>query len=171
MWFETKRPQTLGKVERFWGTLWRECLEAAIFQGIDDARQRIAHFVDHYNFLRPHQGIDGLVPADRFFQSAPQVKQTLAAQVQANALEIARNGEPKKPLYLTGRIGETPVALHSEGDRVILTTGEGQRQEVDLGGAAPTDETPPPGSSPLDGVIQQLHDIAETPSNEEGDPS
>jgi transposase InsO family protein len=26
-----RRPQTLGKIERFWGTLWRECVEAAIF--------------------------------------------------------------------------------------------------------------------------------------------
>jgi len=25
------RPQTLGKIERFWGTLCRECLEAAVF--------------------------------------------------------------------------------------------------------------------------------------------
>ena len=23
-----KRPQTLGKIERFWGTLWRECVES-----------------------------------------------------------------------------------------------------------------------------------------------
>src|SRR4029078_3584844 len=26
-----RRPQTLGKIERFWGTLWREFLEAAVF--------------------------------------------------------------------------------------------------------------------------------------------
>ena len=24
-----RHPQTLGKIERFWGTLWRECLERA----------------------------------------------------------------------------------------------------------------------------------------------
>ena len=28
-----KRPQTLGKIERFWGTLWRECLESAALFG------------------------------------------------------------------------------------------------------------------------------------------
>ena len=32
-----RHPQTLGKTERFWGTLWRECVEQAIFIGIDDA--------------------------------------------------------------------------------------------------------------------------------------
>ena len=26
-----QRPQTLGKVERFWGTLWRECIETSVF--------------------------------------------------------------------------------------------------------------------------------------------
>jgi len=25
-----RRPQTLGKAERFWGTLWRECVESAV---------------------------------------------------------------------------------------------------------------------------------------------
>ena len=54
------RPQTLGKIERFWGTLWRECVETAVFIDLGDARQRIGLFIDHYNFQRPHQGIDGL---------------------------------------------------------------------------------------------------------------
>ena len=62
-----RRPQTLGKIERFWGTLWRECVEAAVFLDLGDAQRRIGLFIDHYNFQRPHQGIDGLVPADRFF--------------------------------------------------------------------------------------------------------
>ena len=85
-----RRPQTLGKIERFWGTLWRECLESAVFIDLGDARRRIGLFIDHYNFQRPHQGIDGLVPADRFFGAASEVKRTLQARVAANALELAR---------------------------------------------------------------------------------
>jgi transposase InsO family protein len=34
-----RRPQTLGKIERFWGTLWRECIESALFLDLGDARQ------------------------------------------------------------------------------------------------------------------------------------
>jgi transposase InsO family protein len=60
-----RHPQTLGKIERFWGTLWRECAEAAIFLDLGDAQRRIGLFIDHSNFQRPHQGIGGLVPADR----------------------------------------------------------------------------------------------------------
>src|SRR5262249_46546480 len=126
-----RRPQTLGKVERFWGTLWRECVESAVFVDLGDARQRVGHFIDHYNFQRPHQGIDGLVPADRFFGAASEVKRTLAARVQANALELARQGMPKAPFYLTGQAGGRPFSVHAEGERVILTRADG-RQEIDL---------------------------------------
>src|SRR5262249_13404808 len=84
-----QRPQTLGKIERFWGTLWRECVEAAVFLDLGDAQRRVGHFIDHYNFQRPHQGIGGLVPADRFFGAAPEVLQALRARVAANALELA----------------------------------------------------------------------------------
>jgi hypothetical protein len=52
-----RRPQTLGKIERFWGSLWRECVESAAFVDLGDARQRIGHFIDHYNFQRSQRGI------------------------------------------------------------------------------------------------------------------
>ncbi|MBZ0135695.1 MAG: IS481 family transposase [Planctomycetes bacterium] len=126
-----RHPQTLGKIERFWGTLWRECLETAIFRGLDDARERIRHFVDHYNFQRTHQGIDGAAPADRFFSAAPEVRKTLNERVEANAIDLARHGTPRKPFYLTGRVGDASISLHGEGDKVILTS-DGKREEVDL---------------------------------------
>jgi transposase InsO family protein len=127
-----RRPQTLGKTERFWGTLWRECVEGGIFLGLDDARRRVGHFIDHYNFQRPHQGIEGLVPADRYFAAAPQVRETLQARVAANAADLAVQGMPRKSFYLTGRVGATDLALHSEGSRVVLTRSDGAREEVDL---------------------------------------
>jgi hypothetical protein len=127
-----RRPQTLGKIERFWGTLWRECVETAVFVDLGDAQRRIGLFIDHYNFQRPHQGIDGLVPADRFFGAASEVRRTLQARVAANALELARHGLPKTPFYLTGQVGGKPFSVHAEGERVILTHAEGERQEIDL---------------------------------------
>src|SRR5712692_7511373 len=41
-----RHPQTLGKVERFWGTLWRECLASAVFVDLGDAQRRIGLFID-----------------------------------------------------------------------------------------------------------------------------
>ncbi|HSP54077.1 MAG TPA: DDE-type integrase/transposase/recombinase [Dehalococcoidia bacterium] len=127
-----QRPQTLGKIERFWGTLWRECIETSVFFDLEDARRRIGHFIDYYNFQRPHQGIDGLVPADRFFGAASEVLQTLRNRVAANALELARNGVPKAPFYVTGRIGDRAFSVHAEGERMILKREGQSRQEVDL---------------------------------------
>ncbi len=129
-----QRPQTLGKIERFWGTLWRECIETSVFLDLEDARRRIGHFIDYYNFQRPHQGIDGLVPADRFFGAASNVLATLRSRVAANALELARNGVPKAAFYVTGRIGERAFSVHAEGERMILKREGEARTEVDLGG-------------------------------------
>jgi transposase InsO family protein len=135
-----RRPQTLGKIERFWGTLWRECIASAVFIDLGDAQRRIGLFIDHYNFQRVHQGIDGLTPADRFFGAASEVKRTLQARVAANALELARSGVPKTPFYLTGQVGGKPFSVHAEGERVILTRTQGERQEIDLVPPTPAPE-------------------------------
>jgi transposase InsO family protein len=137
-----RHPQTLGKIERFWGTLWRECVEAAVFLDLGDAQRRVGLFIDHYNFQRPHQGIGGLVPADRFFGAAPEVLRTLQARVAASALELARHGLPREPFYLTGQVGGKPFSLHAEGERVFLTGAAGARTEVEL--APPAAPAPPP---------------------------
>jgi transposase InsO family protein len=127
-----RHPMTLGKIERFWGTLWRECAERAVFIDLDDARRRIGLFIDHYNFQRPHQGIGGLVPADRYFSAAPEVLRTLKERVGANALDLARYGEPRAPFYLTGQVGGKSFSVHAEGERMILRREGGPREEVDL---------------------------------------
>jgi hypothetical protein len=127
-----RRPQTLGKIERFWGTLWRECVETAVFVDLADARTRIGHFIDYYNFQRTHSGIGGLVPADRFFGAAPDVLRTLKERVAANACELARHGVVKPPFYMTGQVGGQSFSVHAEGERVILRRADGARQEVDL---------------------------------------
>ena len=122
------------------------------------------------------------MPADRFFGAASEVKKTLAARVQANALELARQGLPKAPFYLTGQAGGQPFSVHAEGERMILTNADG-RQEIDLlppqvaPGEAPADalpepvcpqgiatafaeegceEPPAPGASPLDEGLASL---------------
>jgi transposase InsO family protein len=189
---QAKHPQTVGKTERFWGTLWRELIETAIFRDIDDARVRVCTFIDWYNFVRPHQALDGLVPADRFFAAAPEVKETLRRQVTDNALELAKEGSPRKPLYLSGRVGDLGVvSLHAEGERVILVGEDGRREEVDLAatGRRSSGDTPPspvstdavaghipdgegvrgehpPGTSPLDAGLAEL-DAAEPAGGDE----
>lgn len=146
-----RRPQTLGKIERFWGTLWRECLESAVFLDLADARQRIGLFIDHYNLQRPHQGIEGLVPADRFFYAAPEVLQTLKQRVAENARELAQHGVPKQPFYLTGQVEGQPFSIHREGDRVVLHRAGQAREDIELLSTPPSTprgETPPAPTLP-----------------------
>jgi transposase InsO family protein len=165
-----KHPQTLGKIERFWGTMWRECLQRAVFLDLEDARRRIGLFIDHYNFQRPHQGLDGLTPADRFFEAAPTVLQTLKDRVAANALELARQGVPRSPFYVTGQVAGKPFSVHAEGERVFLTRAGEPRQEVELvGPEAPSPEacsTAEPLPEPVcpHGAPESGNDLPEPPA-------
>jgi transposase InsO family protein len=127
-----KRPQTLGKIERFWGTMWREFLETAVFADLEDARRRIGLFIDYYNFQRTHRGVGGLVPADRFFGAAPEVLKTLKQRVADNALQLSRHGVAKEPFYLTGQLDGQPFSVHREGDRVVLRRADQEREEIEL---------------------------------------
>ena len=147
-----RHPQTLGKIERFWGSLWRDCAQAAIFKDLVDARRRIGLYIDYYNFHRPHQGLDHLVPADRYFEAAPEVKGTLQARVAANALDLARHGEPRQSFYLTGRVGDEGIST------LVMTKTDGTREEGDLlatgrrvqptGAACPAAPPAPTGPAP-----------------------
>lgn len=175
-----RHPQTLGKIERFWGTLWRECLERAVFLDMTDAERRVGHFVDHYNFQRAHGSLDGLVPADRYFGAAPEMLRTLKERVAKDALSLAREGIPRAPFYLAGSAGGESFSVHAEGERVILRRGDGEREEIDLGGRGEAPEVPPPlaplgsppdvggreeppapGASGLDGALRDLRLLAE----------
>jgi len=184
-----KHPQTLGKIERFWGTLWRECVETAVFLDLDDARRRIGLFIDHYNFQRTHRGIDGLVPADRFFGASSEILATMKQRVAENALELARGGVPKEPFYVTGCLGGRAFSLHAEGERMILRDEDGKRKEVELVPPRAEEPAPPepvtvdgspgmrepgngsspaaPGYSPLDEGLARLADALGTYRKEE----
>jgi len=59
------RPQTNGKVERFNRTLAQEWAYDQVYLSDDARAATYAAWLHHYNFHRPHTGIDGLVPAAR----------------------------------------------------------------------------------------------------------
>jgi transposase InsO family protein len=169
-----RRPQTLGKIERFWGSLWTELVEKAVFLDLTDARRRIGLYIDHYNFQRTHQGIDGAVPADRFFGAADEVKKTLSARVAANALALARQGEPRRPFYITGQVGGKSFSVHAEGERVILKPANGEREEVDLVRPEEPAEEPTalpepvcPQAVPAESTAEEALDEEDEPGTEE----
>lgn len=89
------------------------------------------------------------MPADRFFRAAPEVLRVLKDRATANALELARNGLPRKPFYLTGSAGGRLFSVHTEGERVILKRGESGREEIDLTADAQSQEAPVPEGEEL----------------------
>lgn len=113
-------PMTLGKIERFWKTALEEFLQRGQFTSFADARERMAFWVQYYNHKRPHQGIGGLCPADRFFEIQQALKQTLSAGMADNALELALRGKPRDPFYMVGRLGEQSVVIRAEQGQVRL---------------------------------------------------
>jgi hypothetical protein len=101
------------------------------------------------------------------------VLKTLQVRVAANALDLARQGVPKNPFYLTGQIGEKPFSLHAEGERVIFTR-DGQRQEVDLaapGAPVEVPAAPPPVALPTPLCPAGLVTAAEGVAEADGDDS
>jgi len=56
------RPQTNGKIERFWRTLNEDLIEGTFFESIDNFKDELFKYLLYYNKLRPHQGIDGKTP-------------------------------------------------------------------------------------------------------------
>jgi len=97
-------PMTLGKIERFWKTIFVEFLSRAQFASFEDAQERIRQWVKYYNHKRPHQGLGGLCPADRYFEIQTELRKTIEQGIQENLLEMALRGKPKLPFYMVGRM-------------------------------------------------------------------
>jgi transposase InsO family protein len=53
-------PNAAAHIERFMGSLKRECLNHFLFLSEDHLRRTVVAYVAYYNRGRPHQGIDGI---------------------------------------------------------------------------------------------------------------
>jgi transposase InsO family protein len=126
-------PMTLGKIERFWKSIQDEFLFRAQFDSFEQAVARTAYWIKYYNYKRPHQGIGGLCPADRFFEIQHELKRTLEKGVAENALELALRGRPVDPFYMVGRMGDQSVVIRAEKGKVkMLVDGQDQETEKEL---------------------------------------
>jgi len=125
-------PMTLGKIERFWQTIWHEYLEEAVFASFADACQRLDHWVQYYNHQRPHQGIDGACPADRFYGVADDVEEAVKQGCKDNALRLALGQQPQRPLYLLGQLGDTDVRVVRRGEDLEVKVGDTVREVIRL---------------------------------------
>ena len=66
------RPQTNGKVERFWRTVEEDLLRETTFDNVDELKEELLQYIYYYNQLRPHQGLEGKIPAE-FAEFCPRI--------------------------------------------------------------------------------------------------
>jgi len=59
------RPQTNGKVERFWRTLNEDLINGTYFESSDHFEKELMEYLLYYNQERPHQGIEGQTPVEK----------------------------------------------------------------------------------------------------------
>jgi transposase InsO family protein len=126
-------PMTLGKVERFWKTIYEEYLVRAQFGSFEEAQERIRQWVQYYNHKRPHQGIGGLCPADRYFEIQGELRKTMERGIAENVLEMALRGKPREPFYMVGRMEGQSVVLRAEKGKLRLMVDDeegGGKQEM-----------------------------------------
>src|SRR5512137_1447756 len=123
-------PMTLGKVERFWKTIYEEFLVRAQFGSFEEAQERIRQWVQYYNHKRPHQGIGGLCPADRYFEIQGELRKVMEQGIAENVLEMALRGEPREPFYMVGRMEGQSVVLRAEKGKLRLRVDDEEGGKV-----------------------------------------
>jgi transposase InsO family protein len=88
-------PQSNGKIERWHGTLKRDCLRSHVPLSLEEARQLVAEFVEHYNHVRLHSAIGYVAPADKL---AGRESAIFAARDQKLAAARERRARRRRPL-------------------------------------------------------------------------
>ena len=141
----THHPQTLGKLESFHRNLKRELINVERFASQEDAAQRITSYIDHYNYGRPHQGIGGFTPADRYFGIADEVKRHLQER-KALGNQAVVAGKPPT-IFLMGKLFGHTVRVQDEAGRLVVHLDGRQVYNTDM---MPTSVTENGGSSEAD---------------------
>lgn len=66
------KPQTNGKIERFWRTLHEDMIEDAYYETTEVFKKELEEYLCYYNYERPHQGLKGQKPYD-FSQTVDRI--------------------------------------------------------------------------------------------------
>ncbi len=64
------RPQTNGKIERFWKTLNEDLIIDTDFDSLEELKEELLQYMYYYNHERPNQAIDGKRPVEMLEQKS-----------------------------------------------------------------------------------------------------
>ena len=83
------RPQTNGKIERFWKTLYEDFIEDTHFGSLEELKEELLAYLTYYNHERHHQSI-GCKPIDMLKQKTLWKLQNLHYRITWHA-QVRRN--------------------------------------------------------------------------------
>jgi hypothetical protein len=81
-------------------TIQKELLQKIRFKSYDHGQSEIDGYIQRYNYSRPHQGIGGLCPADRFHQVA-EASAAIEPAMLSSALDLSKAYLILKDCYRT----------------------------------------------------------------------
>jgi putative transposase len=88
------RPVENGFIESFNGRLRDECLNVEWFSSLEDARQKLAKFREHYNHQRPHSALADRTPADFAALHGGKASHLLGRALQSLLIESLECAKP-----------------------------------------------------------------------------
>lgn len=114
-------PQTIGKDERFHRTLGTELISRQVIQDLAHAQQCFDPWREVYNFERPHEALDLVVPASRYHESSRSFPETLPPIIYGNNDVVRKVGQHGRIAY-RNRLFRVGRGL--QGQRVALRATE-----------------------------------------------
>ena len=117
-------PQTLGKAEKFHQSIKNELIRKVRFKSLEDAQRRIEEYIVGYNYERPHQGIGGARPADRFHGVIAETSR-LEAELTGKKIDLQKGYLVWKVQGHTLSVVSTAEGLGVYLDGKLLRTQEG----------------------------------------------
>lgn len=129
-------PQTCGKIEAFHKSIHRELIDKEFFVTQEQAVEKIARFIEHYNYGRPHSALDGFTPSDRYFGIVESLKKYISDyqapknkdEEKSESIGIARASK----LYLIGKVLGHDVRIQELGGQLSIYIDQQPFKEINL---------------------------------------
>ena len=121
-------PQTMGKDERFHGSLTREVLGQAQWRDASHVQQALDRWRQVYNHVRPHEALELAVPGSRYQPSLRAYPETLPP-IEYDTGVTVRKVQQKGEVHFRGHVFEVSRAFRGYPVGIAPTTEEG-RYEV-----------------------------------------
>jgi len=110
-------PQSNGKLERYHGSIKRECIRPRTPLSLEDARRIVTEFVEHYNERRLHSAIGYVTPKDKLDHREKEIFEN-----RDRKLHQAR--ERRKAKRAAARLETAPALTDPERTSYDDNTGE-----------------------------------------------